>query len=96
MTHHSFTLPERAGSAPSIDDPNPHTQTSQNAPEGLQETLFERASRLPGVTVAESLVSVPGPRAFMLSEDHANGPAWRSRKTASSRISTRPMTAVST
>ena len=75
MTHHGFTLPERAGSAPSIDGPNPHTQTSQNAPHDLQETLFDRAAQLPGVTVADSLVSVPGARAFILAEDHAKGPA---------------------
>lgn len=75
MTTRTFTLPQRDGDGPQIDGPNPHTQTSQNAPRALQEELFERAAALPGVTVADSLVSVPGARAFMLSEDHARGPA---------------------
>jgi phospholipase/carboxylesterase len=52
----------------------PHTQTSQNAPRDLQEELFERAARLPGVVVARSHVSVPGARAFHLDEQHARGP----------------------
>ena len=75
MTTRTFSLPDRSGDGPQIDGPNPHTQTSQNAPRVMQEELFERAAALPGVTVADSLVSVPGARAFMLSEAHAKGPA---------------------
>ena len=44
----------------------PHTQLDQNAPAELQELLFERVRRLPGVSVAPSRVSVPGARAFVL------------------------------
>jgi hypothetical protein len=52
----------------------PHTQLTQNAPDELQEALFERARALPGVTVADSHVSVPGARAFHLDEGFAAGP----------------------
>jgi phospholipase/carboxylesterase len=52
----------------------PHTQTSQNAPGDLQEALFERAAKLPGVVVGRSHVSVPGARAFHLDADRAHGP----------------------
>jgi phospholipase/carboxylesterase len=48
---------------------------SQNAPRHLQEELFARARSLAGVTVGESLVSVPGARAFHLDEVLARGPA---------------------
>jgi phospholipase/carboxylesterase len=40
----------------------------------LQEELFRRARALDGVRVGESLVSVPGARAFHLHEDFAHGP----------------------
>ncbi len=52
----------------------PHQQLSQNAPPELQEALFERAARLPGVRVGRSGVSVPGARAFILDEELAQGP----------------------
>ena len=52
----------------------PHQQSSQNAPIGLQEELFERAIELPGVSTGPSGVSVPGARAFMLDESTATGP----------------------
>lgn len=73
-------LPDRTGPAPatthpSIDHPHPHQQLNQNAPFELQEQLFDRARGLPGVTVADSLVSVPGARAFHLDEQLAAGPA---------------------
>ena len=74
-------LPARAGPAPRTTRPQPggrptpHTQLSQNAPPELQEILFERASALPGVTVGDSHVSVPGARAFHLDRSLARGPA---------------------
>ena len=55
--------------------PRPHAQRSQNAPRELQEELIRRALELPGVSEAESGVSVPGARAFVLDEAHAGGPS---------------------
>ena len=69
------TLPTRAGSPPEVIGPRPHAQRSQNAPTPLQEELARRALALPGVTEAESGVSVPGARAFVLDEESARGPA---------------------
>lgn len=73
-------LPTRRGprpetTRPSRERPFPHTQTSQNAPEHMQERLLRRVAALPGITVGESLVSVPGARAFHLDAQLAKGPA---------------------
>lgn len=72
-------LPERRGPRPETTRPSfrhrfPHMQISQNAPMMLQEALFERAQRLPGVAVKESLVSVVTARAFHLEAERAGGP----------------------
>lgn len=72
-------LPNRPGlrpvtTHPTNDRPFPHKQVSQIAPPELQEALFERASELPGVVVGDSLVSVPGARAFHLQPETARGP----------------------
>ena len=69
-------LPRRAGPGPRTlrRDGRPHAQLSQNAPVPLQETLFARASSLPGVAVGPSLVSVPGARALFLVEEAGGGP----------------------
>lgn len=72
-------LPLRDGPSPlttrpSADNPFPHQQLTQTAPTVLQERLLRRAASLPGVTVKESCVSVPGARAFHLDEDMAQGP----------------------
>ena len=72
------TLPRRSGeppltSKPTRSDPKPHAQLTDNAPLELQEELVERATGLPGVSLAKSLVSVPGARAFVLAEDLARG-----------------------
>lgn len=75
MSADNLTLPARKGLPPHVNGPFPHTQATQLAPCNLQEEVFHRAAALPGVTVAESLVSVPGARAFMLAEDRAKGPA---------------------
>lgn len=58
-------LPLRRGSRPHTGPMMPHQQLDQNAPVALQELLFERIRRLPGVSVAPSRVSVPGARAFV-------------------------------
>lgn len=73
--HGPLGLPARSGPAkPRTTPTNPHQQVDQNAPRPLQETLFQRARALPGVTAQPSRVSVPGARAFWLSEGRAAGP----------------------
>jgi len=67
-------LPSRPGPPPSTTGPRPHAQTSQNAPAELQDELAQRALGLPFVRGAESGVSVPGARAFVLEEEAAEGP----------------------
>lgn len=69
------SLPARPGPRPAATPSNPHTQLDQNAPPELQERLFARARTLPGVDVQPSMISVPGARAFVLSEEAAHGPA---------------------
>jgi hypothetical protein len=68
------SIPPRAGAQPETTAMNPHQQLSQKAPQELQEAVFQRASALPGVTVAPSRVSVPGTRAFWLDPSVAKGP----------------------
>jgi hypothetical protein len=79
MEQQSFELPQRKGprpdtTRPSLGNPSPHQQITQNAPRPLQEELFMRAQSLPGVSVGRSLVSVPGARAFHLDGALARGP----------------------
>lgn len=74
-----FVLPARRGgpaptSTPTPDKPVPHAQLGQNAPPELQAALHERARRLSGVRVNDSLVSVPGARAYHLRDDVTPGP----------------------
>jgi|SRR5581483_1958175 len=66
-------LPGRVGPRPQTGPMMPHQQLSQNAPQPLQERLFQRARTLAGVTVRESRVSVPGARALVL-EEGSRGP----------------------
>jgi hypothetical protein len=68
------TMPQREGPSPEVIGPAPHSQRSQNAPAALQEELVRRAGKLPGVREADSGVSVPGARAFVLDEASARGP----------------------
>lgn len=73
-------LPRRRGprpetTSPSPDHPFPHSQVSQSAPKDMQERLVDHVGALPGVTVGDSLISVPGARAFHLDPDAAKGPA---------------------
>ena len=72
-------LPSREGPRPetrrpSREQPGPHQQLTQNAPVALQDTIFELGSALPGVQTGQSLVSLPGARAFFLEKGVANGP----------------------
>jgi phospholipase/carboxylesterase len=59
-------LPHRVGPTPDVHWDIPQQQQSQNAPEPLQENLFERVSALAGVQCGPSHISVPGARAFTL------------------------------
>jgi phospholipase/carboxylesterase len=65
-------LPHRAGPRPEVSWSIPQQQQSQNAPAALQEQLFERVSSLAGVSTSVSHISVPGARAFVVS--NADGP----------------------
>jgi hypothetical protein len=72
-------IPQRRGpkpetTRPSRQQPKPHKQLTQNAPADLQEVLFARMRQLPDITIGDSLVSVPGARAFHLQEERARGP----------------------
>jgi phospholipase/carboxylesterase len=74
-----FDLPKRRGPKPETTRPTreerkPHKQLTQNAPGDLQEELLERVRQLTNVSIGDSLVSVPGARAFHLFEESARGP----------------------
>lgn len=66
---------ERPGRRPATTAINPHVQLEQHSPTELQERLLARIASLPGVTVAPSLISLPGARAFLLGEAQGAGPA---------------------
>ena len=66
-------LPRRAGDRPRVSWSIPQQQQSQIAPAALQEQLFERINALPGVSGGPSEISVPGARAFVLTD--GAGPA---------------------
>lgn len=73
------SLNPRAGEPPITTRPThdlafPHQQVTQTAPVELQDRLVARASTLPHVLVGGSCVSVPGSRAFRLSDEAASGP----------------------
>ena len=68
-------IPVRDGPRPEVVGPQPHGQRTQNAPRELQEEVIHRVLELPGVSEAESRVSVPGARAFVLDEAHRRGPS---------------------
>jgi phospholipase/carboxylesterase len=59
-------LPHRSGPSPKVSSSIPQQQLSQNAPPALQEELYARVSALAHVRCADSLISVPGARAFTL------------------------------
>jgi phospholipase/carboxylesterase len=63
----TFLTQKRIGPRPKTTSTNPHAQLDQNASAPLQEKVFELGKSLPGVEVGPSLVSVPGARAFHLS-----------------------------
>ncbi len=59
-------LPHRSGPSPQVSWSIPQQQLSQNASPALQEALYARISAHAGVRCADSLISVPGARAFTL------------------------------
>jgi phospholipase/carboxylesterase len=59
-------LLSRAGSRPVVSAEIPQEQRSDNAPLELQEQVFARIARLPGVSTQQSAISVPGARGFVL------------------------------
>src|SRR5688572_18462919 len=63
-------LPKRQGEKPQTTrvpvGNAAHQQMSQNAPRELQEELFARVGKLPGIVYYASQVSVQGARAFTL------------------------------
>jgi len=61
-------LPERRGPRPEVSWTIPQQQQTQNAPQDLQERLFDEIRHLPGVEVGPSHISVPGARGFTLRE----------------------------
>jgi hypothetical protein len=67
-------LPRRRGPRPQTIAPRPHAQVSQPSPPHIHQQLAVRALELPGVSAADSLVSVPGAIAFVLDEATAGGP----------------------
>jgi phospholipase/carboxylesterase len=69
-------LPRRLGQRPEVSWSIPQQQLSQNAPEGLQQRLFERISDLAGVLTSESRISVPGARAFVVAAGSGPGDAF--------------------
>jgi len=74
---HSYERLKRSGPRPKTSGELPHQQLDQIAPVHLQEELFARAVALAGVTPGESLVSVPGARAFhMPGCSHENAGAF--------------------
>jgi hypothetical protein len=67
-------LPTRRGPRPETIGPRPHAQVSQQSPPEIHGQIVARALELPGVSRADSLVSVPGAIAFVLDEAMAGGP----------------------
>lgn len=68
-------FPRRAGPKPITTRHEPHQQVTQHGGAELWDEMVARASALADVTVADSLVSVPGALGFFLDESVAKGPA---------------------
>lgn len=60
------TLPARLGARPSVSAGIPQEQRSDIAPREQQRQLLERVAELPGVSIRQSAISVPGAHGFML------------------------------
>jgi phospholipase/carboxylesterase len=66
-------LPPRTGTYPKTSTNTPQEQLTQQSPPLLQERLFERLAKLPGVGTRDSAISVPGARALVIRKP--GGPA---------------------
>jgi phospholipase/carboxylesterase len=55
-------LPARAGERPLVSWTIPQQQESDNSPAEIQQQLLERVTSLPGVSIQQSAISVPGAR----------------------------------
>ncbi|GGG62237.1 hypothetical protein GCM10011374_26750 [Kocuria dechangensis] len=66
-------LAARAGDRPTVSWTIPQEQLTDTAPPALQEQLLARLTALPGVTVQQSAISVPGAHGLMLGPT-ARGP----------------------
>ncbi|MGH3362605.1 MAG: phospholipase [Nocardioides sp.] len=69
-------LPDRRGDRPEVSWTIPQQQETQNAPEELQERLFDEVRQLSGVEVGPSRISVPGARGFTLDEGSTDEQAF--------------------
>ncbi|HET7194269.1 MAG TPA: luciferase family protein [Nocardioides sp.] len=69
-------LPERPGPGPEVSSTIPQQQETQNAPEDLQERLFDEIRHLPGVEVGPSHISVPGARGFTVGDGSGDEQAF--------------------
>jgi phospholipase/carboxylesterase len=69
-------LSDRRGPMPTVSWDIPQQQLSDTAPVDLQERLLAFARELPGVSVAESRISVPGAQAFTLTEPSGEDEAF--------------------
>jgi len=67
-------FPDREGPLPQISRPVPHQQLSQNAPNGIQETLAENIRALLGVRWGPTNSSLPRSQGWYLNADLALGP----------------------
>ncbi|MFF1385282.1 luciferase family protein [Arthrobacter sp. NPDC058288] len=62
-------LPVRSGDRPDVSWSIPQEQRSDNSPRQVRERLLNRVLALPGVTVRQSAISVPGASGFMVERD---------------------------
>jgi hypothetical protein len=69
-------LPPRAGERPRTTPDDPHRQLTQIAPVELQDRLVSLGAGLEGVFVCDSLISLPGARAFVLDDSTPTPSAW--------------------
>jgi phospholipase/carboxylesterase len=69
-------LPERRGPRPEVSWRIPQQQQTQNAPQDLQEQLFDEIRQLPGVEVGPSQISVPGARGFTVRDGSGDEQAF--------------------
>jgi Family of unknown function (DUF5519) len=70
----ALALPARSGPRPRTNPTTPHIQLDEHAPAHLTDELWQRMTRLPGVTTGRSGISAPSSRALHLDPKLAHGP----------------------